>query len=108
MTCFIWHRHLVQLASLLVPFSKALGRAYNGRLPNTFLCFSCQMFTARPLARTVRYVSVRTSPIFFKRKMSTSTTPGENFEVRQTSSTEDWHPDPSKSLPLDKGTTSSR
>ncbi|KAG4426192.1 hypothetical protein IFR04_000658 [Cadophora malorum] len=28
--------------------------------------------------------------------------PGENFEVRQTSATEDWHPDPSKSLLLDK------
>lgn len=26
--------------------------------------------------------------------------PGEQFEVRQTSSTEDWKPDPSKSLPL--------
>lgn len=35
-------------------------------------------------------------------KMSNSTAPGENFEVRQTSSTEDWHPDPSKSIPLDK------
>lgn len=28
--------------------------------------------------------------------------PGENFEVRQTSSTEDYTPDPSKSLPLNK------
>ena len=27
---------------------------------------------------------------------------GENFEVRQTSATEDWHPDPSKSIPLNK------
>jgi hypothetical protein len=60
------------------------------------------MFTARPLARTVRSVSIRASPIFFERKMSTSTAPGEGFEVRQTSSTEDWHPDPSKSLPLDR------
>lgn len=31
---------------------------------------------------------------------SSSTAPGENFEVRQTSSSEDWHPDPSKSLPI--------
>ncbi|KAM3082908.1 hypothetical protein ACMFMF_002557 [Clarireedia jacksonii] len=32
---------------------------------------------------------------------STSTSvPGENFEVRQTSASEDWHPDPSKSLPI--------
>ena len=29
-----------------------------------------------------------------------SSVPGEQFEVRQTSSSEDWHPDPSKSLPL--------
>lgn len=28
--------------------------------------------------------------------------PGEQFEVRQTSATDDWHPDPSKSLPLSK------
>ncbi|OWO98476.1 hypothetical protein B2J93_2211 [Marssonina coronariae] len=34
--------------------------------------------------------------------MATASLPGENFEVRQTSATEDWHPDPSKSLPLDK------
>ncbi|TEA13115.1 hypothetical protein C8034_v005234 [Colletotrichum sidae] len=30
----------------------------------------------------------------------TSSTPGEEFEVRQTSTSEDYHPDPSKSLPL--------
>ncbi|WQF79225.1 hypothetical protein CDEST_04239 [Colletotrichum destructivum] len=30
----------------------------------------------------------------------TSATPGEEFEVRQTSASEDYHPDPSKSLPL--------
>ena len=29
-----------------------------------------------------------------------SSLPGEHFEVRQTSSTDDYHPDPSKSLPL--------
>lgn len=29
-------------------------------------------------------------------------TPGEQFEVRQTSSTEDWHRNPSKSIPLDR------
>jgi hypothetical protein len=34
--------------------------------------------------------------------MATATAPGENFEVRQTSATDDWHPDPSKSIPLDK------
>ncbi|KAK4505116.1 hypothetical protein PRZ48_003079 [Zasmidium cellare] len=32
--------------------------------------------------------------------MSSATAPGEQFEPRQTSSSEDWHPDPSKSLPL--------
>lgn len=34
--------------------------------------------------------------------MTTASAPGEYFEVRQTSATEDWQPDPSKSLPLDK------
>jgi hypothetical protein len=34
--------------------------------------------------------------------MNTAPAPGENFEVRQTSSSENWKPDPSKSLPLDK------
>ncbi|KAF4624460.1 hypothetical protein G7Y89_g13713 [Cudoniella acicularis] len=34
--------------------------------------------------------------------MATNLAPGENFEIRQTSATEDWHPDPSKSIPLDK------
>ena len=32
--------------------------------------------------------------------MASTHAPGENFEVRQTSSTEDYTPDPSKSLPL--------
>ncbi|KAF2158420.1 hypothetical protein M409DRAFT_61670 [Zasmidium cellare ATCC 36951] len=32
--------------------------------------------------------------------MSSATAPGEQFEPRQTSTTEDYHPDPSKSLPL--------
>lgn len=60
------------------------------------------MFLARPLARKLSSVSVRASPNFFKRKINTRTAPGENFQVRQTSSTEDWHPDTSKSLPLDR------
>ncbi|KAK1993433.1 hypothetical protein LX36DRAFT_693707 [Colletotrichum falcatum] len=30
----------------------------------------------------------------------TSATPGEEFEVRQTSTSEDYHPEPSKSIPL--------
>jgi hypothetical protein len=90
------------LASFTCPVQQSIKRAYNGRIPNSVLCFSCQVFTARPLASTVRSVSVRAYPNFFERKMSTSRAPGENFEVRQTSSTEDWHPDPSKSLHLDK------
>lgn len=32
--------------------------------------------------------------------MSSASAPGEQFEPRQTSTTEDFHPDPSKSLPL--------
>ncbi|EPE27609.1 hypothetical protein GLAREA_04400 [Glarea lozoyensis ATCC 20868] len=34
--------------------------------------------------------------------MATNSAPGEAFEVRQTSATADWKPDPSKSIPLDK------
>ena len=34
--------------------------------------------------------------------MNTASAPGENLDVRQTSKPEDWHPDTSKSLPLDK------
>jgi len=34
--------------------------------------------------------------------MSSKTAPGEQFEVRQTSATDEWHPDPSKSLPFSK------
>lgn len=57
------------------------------------------MLTSRALTRTVRLLPIRTAPIL-SRKMATKTAPGEQFEVRQTSATEDWHPDPSKSLPL--------
>jgi hypothetical protein len=66
-------------------------------------------FTARALLRFGLYVK----PVSISlRKMSLqesstrhfpnlkSSTPGEEFEVRQTSSTEDYTPDPSKSLPL--------
>jgi hypothetical protein len=34
--------------------------------------------------------------------MSSKRAPGELFEVRQMSATDDWHPDPSKSLPISK------
>ena len=62
---------------------------------------------------TITYTTPKTKPIISTLfKMSASTTssslpksgqaPGEQFEVRQTSSTEDWHPTPSKSLPLSK------
>lgn len=56
---------------------------------------------AKPVARTTRKFSVQ---VFLSQlcKMTTASAPGENFEVRQTSATEDWHPDPSKSLPLNK------
>ena len=55
----------------------------------------------RSLIRTARTSPLRhSSPIL--RKMATATALGENFEVRQTSATDDWHPDPSKSIPLDK------
>jgi hypothetical protein len=43
----------------------------------------------------------RNIPILY-RTMATNTAPGEQFEVRQTSATEDWKPNPSKSIPLDK------
>ena len=56
---------------------------------------------AKLLTRTAKSQTVQASPSIF-RNMTTASIPGENFEVRQTSATEDWHPDPSKSLPLDK------
>lgn len=67
-------------------------------------------------ARTFSHPKVRTffvpfylqSPQFSslhpqsKFKMPSKDLPGEQFEVRQTSATDDWHPNPSKSLPLSK------
>jgi hypothetical protein len=41
---------------------------------------------------------IRDSTFFQRARMSSK--PGEEFEVRQTSSSEDWTPDPSKSLKL--------
>ncbi len=58
------------------------------------------MLTTRTFTRTARSYSLRTFPLY--RTMATKSAPGEQFEVRQTSATEDWQPDPSKSLPLDK------
>lgn len=57
------------------------------------------MLTTRSLTRTLKFKPLRSSPL---RNMSSASIPGENFEVRQTSASEDWHPDPSKSIPLDK------
>lgn len=56
------------------------------------------MLTTRILPRT----ALRNSQSLISKRtaMASATAPGENFEVRQTSSTEDWHPDPSKSIPL--------
>lgn len=59
------------------------------------------MLTTRTFPRTARpFLLLRISPVY--RTMATNSAPGEQFEVRQTSATEDWHPDPSKSIPLDK------
>lgn len=54
------------------------------------------------ISRTLTRTIIRNSPSLIPTHtvMATATAPGENFEVRQTSSTEDWHPDPSKSIPL--------
>lgn len=59
------------------------------------------MLITRPFARTARLFPCRVYSLH-QNKMSTKSAPGENFEVRQTSATEDWHPEPSKSIPLDK------
>jgi hypothetical protein len=59
------------------------------------------MLIERTLTVSIRLFPVHKSPAF-QRKMASISVPGENFEVRQTSSDDDWHPDPSKSLPLDK------
>lgn len=48
---------------------------------------------------TAPRITNRTRPTTTTR-MSSATAPGEQFEPRQTSTTEDYHPDPSKSLPL--------
>lgn len=59
-----------------------------------------------PLRRPVRASSNMSNPNAPKVDSTTnfpkndSNTPGEHFEVRQTSSSEDYHPDPSKSIPL--------
>src|ERR1700712_4227608 len=58
--------------------------------------FNTFMFTSRAILHVSR---LHKTPIPF-RTMATKSTPGENFEVRQTSATEDWHPDPSKSPPI--------
>jgi hypothetical protein len=61
------------------------------------------MLTTRSLTRTAfRSIPPRISTTHRTYAMAPAKSPGENFEVRQTSATEDWHPDPSKSLPLDK------
>lgn len=54
------------------------------------------------MLRTLRiplYRGIERGPSFAQRA-SMSSTPGESFEVRQTSSSEDWTPDPSKSIKL--------
>lgn len=58
--------------------------------PASRIASSCQIITTS----TPRPSSIQ------HRAMATKTAPGEQFEVRQTSSTDDWHPDPSKSIPL--------
>lgn len=59
------------------------------------------MLARRTLIKATRTFPLQASPIV-QRKMATNSAPGEAFEVRQTSATEDWHPDPTKSIPLDK------
>ena len=60
------------------------------------------MLTLRSLTSTAYRSALLRTITIPRYKMTTASAPGENFEVRQTSATEDWHPDPSKSLPLDK------
>ena len=64
---------------------------------------SSRLFTpARTVTRNTIKSSSRKQTTF--RKFATtakmSSAPGEQFEVRQTSSSEDWTPDPSKSIKL--------
>lgn len=68
-----------------------------------YVCYTIDisMLITRPFARTARLFPCRVYSLH-QNKMSTKSAPGENFEVRQTSATEDWHPEPSKSIPLDK------
>ncbi|EIW85965.1 hypothetical protein CONPUDRAFT_114060 [Coniophora puteana RWD-64-598 SS2] len=52
------------------------------------------------LPNTLRNIHSVPIPPLQKKPRFMSSAPGENFEVRQTSTSEDFHPDPSKSLPL--------
>jgi hypothetical protein len=54
----------------------------------------------KSLIRTANLIPLSTStPVLGK--MTTASAPGENFEVRQTSATEDWHPDRKVYLMID-------
>jgi hypothetical protein len=57
------------------------------------------MLTTKTLTRTAFRTPIRTLQPSTRLIMNSSA-PGENFEVRQTFKDDDWHPDPSKSLPL--------
>src|SRR5271156_3300032 len=43
---------------------------------------------------------IKSTSVYYTQRFSMSSNPGENFEVRQTSSSEDWSPNPSKSIKL--------
>lgn len=62
------------------------------------------MLTTRLLTRTTKPRTLLSTPLLMRTMASapSKTAPGEQFEVRQTSATEDWHPTPSKSIPLSK------
>lgn len=55
----------------------------------------------RPLATLPKPIPLHTyRAMLSQHNPKDASAPGEQFEIRQTSSTEDWHPTPSKSLPL--------
>jgi hypothetical protein len=56
-------------------------------------------FCVPACSQTPRFSSFHIQPRF---KIPSKDAPGEQFEVRQTSATDDWHPNLSKSLPLSK------
>jgi len=86
--------------------SEPIRNLYDGRWNFSFglgapCSTACEEDILSDIIKTLIYTPLRVA-LLKRNAMASASAPGENFEVRQTSSSEDWKPDPSKSLPLDK------